>query len=58
MDDVMIGVDGCVVPGLPASYDNVGDDGQVLYLDIERLARKEWRGGPVYQNQPDSTSTS
>ena len=47
MDDVMIGMDGCVVPGLPAFYDNVADDGRVLYLDAERLARKEWQGVPV-----------
>ena len=56
MDDVMIGMDGCIVPGLPTSYDNIGEDGQVLYLDAERLARKEWQGGPVYQNRSGSVA--
>lgn len=52
MSDVMIGMDGQVVDGLPTSYGNIDDNGKVLYLDAERLARKEWAGGPIYQNRP------
>lgn len=54
MEDVMIGMDGEVVPGLPTAYENIDDRGRVLFLDAERLARKEWRGGAVYQNPPGS----
>ena len=52
MDDVMIGVDGQVIDGLPTSYDNIDGNGQVLYLDADRLSRKEWVGKPIYQNRP------
>lgn len=36
----MIGMDGEVIEGLPSSYDNVAENGDVLYLDSDRLGRK------------------
>ena len=56
MKDVMIGIDGNVVSGLPTAYENVDEHGQVRFLDAKRLARKEWQGGPVYQNRPGSVA--
>lgn len=50
----MIGMDGQVVSGLPAFYDNVDDNGRVRYLDAARLARKERPDMPLYQNCPPS----
>lgn len=52
LQDVMIGMDGQVVEGLPASYDNVAEDGSVLYLDVERLARKENPPRDMFENHP------
>ena len=52
MEEKMIGKDGHVVPGLPAAYDNIAEDGSVLYLDGERLARKERPRKPVFVNHP------
>lgn len=52
MNDPMIGMDGEVVEGLPSAYDNVDERGEVLYLDAERLARKERPEKPVFQNHP------
>ena len=39
-DGVLLDVDGNVVEGLPASYDNIDEQGNVLYLDEERSAAK------------------
>lgn len=34
---------------------NIDDEGNVLYLDDKRLARKEHANQPMYENKPDST---
>ena len=52
MQDVMIGVDGEIVEGLPSAYSNIDESGDVRYLDADRLARKERPDKPVYQNHP------
>ncbi|MBQ9043084.1 MAG: 4Fe-4S binding protein [Eggerthellaceae bacterium] len=52
MNDIMIGKDGEVVNGLPSEYANVDERGEVLFLDEERLARKENASKPVFQNHP------
>lgn len=46
-DGVLLDVDGNVVEGLPASYDNIDEQGNVLYLDEERLRRKEKPDKPL-----------
>ena len=52
MNDIMIGMDGEVVEGLPSSYENIAENGEVLYLDADRLARKERVPRPVFENHP------
>ena len=37
---------------VPASYDNISEQGEVLYLDEERLHRKERHDKPVFKNHP------
>lgn len=49
-DGVLLDVDGNVVEGLPASYDNIDEQGNVLYLDEERLLRKERPDKPLWKN--------
>lgn len=49
-DGVLLDVDGNVVEGLPASYDNIDEQGNVLYLDEERLRRKEKPDKPLWKN--------
>ena len=36
----------------PSSFDNIDEQGNVLYLDEERLHRKERHDKPVFQNHP------
>ena len=49
-DGVLLDIDGHVVEGLPASYDNIDEQGNVLYLDEERLLRKEKPKKPIWKN--------
>lgn len=49
-DGVLLDIDGNVVEGLPASYDNIDEQGNVLYLDEERLLRKEKPNKPLWKN--------
>lgn len=44
---------GNAVEGLPSSYDNIDEQGNVLYLDEERLRRKEQPNKPVWVNKKD-----
>lgn len=45
--------DGCAMPGSKEKVpSNVTERGEVLYLDYERLARKERPGKPVFANHP------
>lgn len=47
MSGKMVDAQGKPVEGLPDSYDNVLENGEMLYLDEERLARKERPEKPV-----------
>lgn len=51
MADKMLSKTGLTVE-VPSSYDNVNEQGEVLYLDEERLRRKERPDKPVFQNHP------
>ncbi len=53
MSETLQDKDGTPVEGLPTSYDNIDEDGTVLYLDEERLRRKEQPGKPVFKNHPN-----
>lgn len=55
MSGKMVDAQGKPVEGLPDSYDNVLENGEVLYLDEERLARKERPEKPVFHNHPHGT---
>jgi len=52
MNDIMIGMDGEVIEGLPSSYDNIAENGDVLYLDFDRRERKSRAWQPVFENHP------
>lgn len=39
--------------GLPSSYNNIDEQGRVLYLDRERRTRKEQPNKPLYSNRPN-----
>lgn len=47
----LVDVHGNPVPGLPESYDNIDEQGNVLYLDEERLRRKEQPDKPFWKNR-------
>ena len=49
MQDKMLSKAGLTVE-VPSSYDNVNEQGEVLYLDEDRLRRKERTDKPVFQN--------
>lgn len=51
MGEKMLSGNGITVE-VPSSYDNVDEHGEVLYLDEERLRRKERPGKPVFRNHP------
>lgn len=46
----LVDVNGNVVEGLPSSYDNIDEQGNVLYLDEDRLRRKEKPDKPLWKN--------
>ncbi len=49
-DRGLVDVDGNVVEGLPSSYSNIDEQGNVLYLDEDRLRRKEKPDKPLWKN--------
>lgn len=49
-DYSLVDVAGNAVEGLPDSYDNIDEQGNVLYLDEERLRRKEKPDKPLWKN--------
>ena len=51
MADKMLSAVGRTVD-VPASYDNINERGEVLYLDESRLRRKEQPEKPVFRNHP------
>lgn len=52
-DEILLDKQGNPVEGVPASYSNVTEDGKVLFLDVERLKRKEQPEKPMWKNKPD-----
>lgn len=46
----LVDINGNVVEGLPSSYDNIDEQGNVLYLDEDRLRRKEKPDKPLWKN--------
>ncbi len=50
MNDYLVDAKGNKVEGLPLSYDNIDEQGNVLYLDEERLRRKEQSGKAMFKN--------
>lgn len=49
-DERLVDVNGNMVEGLPSAYDNIDEQGNVLYLDEERLRRKEKPSKPLWKN--------
>lgn len=49
-EDGLVDLAGNNVPDLPTSYDNIDEQGNVLYLDEERLRRKEQPDKPLFKN--------
>lgn len=47
----LVDVYGNAVPDLPETYDNIDERGNVLYLDEERLRRKEQPEKPLWRNR-------
>lgn len=47
----MLDKHGKPVPGIPDSYGNIDEQGNVLYLDAERLVRKEQPDKPLFRNK-------
>ena len=50
MNDYLVDAKGNKVEGLPLSYDNIDEQGNVLYLDEERLRRKEQPAKAMFKN--------
>ena len=46
----LVDVEDRPVEGLPVAYDNISEQGEVLYLDEERLRRKEQPGKAIFKN--------
>lgn len=51
MGEKMLSAHG-ITKDVPDAYDNVDEQGNVRYLDADRLARKERSEKPVYENHP------
>ena len=50
LEERLVDIMGNTVEGLPARYDNIDERGGVLYLDEERLRRKERPGKALFTN--------
>lgn len=50
-EDTLVDINGNPVEGLPASYDNIDENGRVLYLDEERRTRKEQPDKLMWKNR-------
>ncbi len=48
--DKLLDKEGNEVEGLPVSYDNIDEQGNVLYVDEDRLRRKEQPEKPLWKN--------